>query len=219
MSKAAKDAAAAAIYIVLSVYLFFPHFEKFNSLRYLIPVNSFIGAFGCYLLSKRWIAGFAGSFFSGCVYGFGPYLISFAKFHPAGGFLVAVIPWMFLPAAFSTKAKLKWLQAPLSSMPFLAIVLFFQVAARLGFFPIPVQINIARDELIGLISQMAMAQKSNILLGFYHVPIGALIIGLSMLFAARRHGIIMIVAAGIILAFVGVFLAVSPIIWLAIPIV
>ncbi len=217
MPKAAKDAVAAALYIILGIYLFYPYFGSFTSLQYLMPLNCFIGSFGAYWLSRRWIAGFAGNILAGAVYGFGPYILSLIKFHPSAGFLAAMIPWLFLPAAFCTKAKSQWRQIPLSLIPFAAIILFFQAAAKLGLFPLPLQIPLSQAELVSLLSPAAVAQKSNILLGFYHIPLGSLLIGLSMLFAARRYGIIIIITAGIILAFLGSFLQVSLVIWFAIP--
>lgn len=208
---------AVVIYSVFMVWLYLPYLDDFNRWQYLLIINSLLGALGGYILSRRWVAGFVGSFFAGCVYGFGPFLLSLAKFHPSAGFLVALIPWLFCPAAFVPKRKWRWLQVPLSVIPFLAIVLFFKVGAELGRFPVPVQISLSKAELVGLLSPTAMAQKSDVLVGFYHVPIAALVIGLSMLFVARRYGVILIIVAGIVLAFCGSFLEVSPVVWLAIP--
>jgi hypothetical protein len=73
MAKAGRDAIAAVLYIVFCAYLFQPHIEKFETIDYLIPLNCCAGAFGCYLLSKRWVSGFGERFFAGVIYGFGPF--------------------------------------------------------------------------------------------------------------------------------------------------
>ncbi|MHC4659613.1 MAG: hypothetical protein ACYS83_10645 [Planctomycetota bacterium] len=56
------------------------------------------------------------------------------------------------------------------------------------------------------------------LVGFYHVPIAALIIGSSMLLAAKRFGIAVIFIIGAALACCHSFLNVGPIIWLSVPV-
>lgn len=213
---ALKTVIAVFIYAALGVYLYLPYLDDFSRWQYLLLMNSVLAASGSYVLSRRWVAGFVGSFFAGAVYGFGPFLLSLAKFHPTAGFLAASIPWLFFPAAFLPKPKWRWLQAPLSAIPFLVIVLFFEVGAGYGLFAVPVRIGLTKSELISLLSPTAMAQKSDVLMGFYHVPVAALAMGLSMLFAARRYGVVVIIVAGIVLAFCGSFFEVSPVIWLAI---
>jgi hypothetical protein len=56
------------------------------------------------------------------------------------------------------------------------------------------------------------------LVGFYHVPIAALVMGFSMLFAARRFSILIIFCLGIVLASCQPLLGISPIIWLSFPV-
>jgi hypothetical protein len=56
-----------------------------------------------------------------------------------------------------------------------------------------------------------------VLIGFYHVPIAALTMGLAMVLAARRAGVLTVAALGVVLTFCNSFAHVSPIIWLAIP--
>jgi len=128
------------------------------------------------------------------------------------------VPWLFCPAAFGPKAKLQWLRVPLSALPFLAIIAFFQVSAHYRLFAIPTQAKLHLADLAGLLAPLVMTDRSLTLVGFYHIPIAALIMGLSMLLAARRFGIMILFAIGTVLAFCGSFFNISPIIWLTIPI-
>ena len=213
--------AAAGIYAGFAVYLFLPHFKHFDEIRYLLPVNICLGCLGCYSLSRRWIGSFLGSFFAGAVYGFGPYMLGLLKFHPMITFLVASIPWLFCPAALVRSRKRYWLSVLLSALPFIGILLFFQTAAHLRLFLIPIQTRIILSDLVGLLAPLVMVGRSTTLVGFYHVPAASLIIGLSLLLAARRKGIIIVIILGTVLALcvpqLKLFPEVSPVIWLAIP--
>ena len=215
-----KFIAAAIIYAVFAVYLYQPYFKGFNALRLrdLFVVNVCLGSLGCYVLSRRWMAGFGESLFAGAIYGFGPFILGLAKFHPTAGFLAAVIPWLFCPAAFGPKEKWRWLRIPLAALPFLAIVLFFQVSTHYRLFPVSTQARLHLADLVGLFAPLITAKQNTTLIGFYHIPIVALVMGFSMLLAARRFSIIMIFTIGIILAFCDSFFGISPIIWFTMPI-
>ena len=212
-----KLAAAAVIYLVLAVYLYQPYWGRFNKLEYLVIFNSCFGGLGCFILSSRWVCGFWGCFFSGLLYGFGPFFLGFAGYHPAGGFLMGCLPWFFLPAVFGPRGKWRFLRIPLAALPFLVIVVFFQVSAYYRLFAIPTQDVTKFGDLWGLVAPLLMAERKMVVLGFYHVPIAALLIGFSMLFAARRYGIMLIFISGTVLAFCESFFGVSPVIWLSIP--
>lgn len=237
--KYTRFAIAAAVYAAFAVYLYRPYFRGIGSLRLqdLFVLNVCLASLGTYVLSRRWVAGFAESFFAGAVYGFGPYVLGLVKFHPAGGFLVAAIPWLFCPAVFGPKGKYKPLRILLSLMPFLSIVLFFQVSARFGLYPIPIKLKLQVAELAGLFAPRVAVERSMTLVGFYHVPITALVIGFCM-FAAplkglgkadilhkgkflkdmtvRRFGIVIVFAVATILSFCDSFGQISPIIFPAI---
>ena len=237
--KYTRFALAAVVYTVFAVYLYRPYFKGFDSLRLkdLFVVNVCLASLGCYVLSRRWVAGFAESFFAGAIYGFGPFVLGLVKFHPTTGFLVAAIPWLFCPAVFGPEGKFKPLRILLSLLPFLAIMLFFQVSARFGLFPIPITLKLHGADLAGLLAPLVAAKRHKILVGFYHVPIAALVMGFCMFLvpleglckggilqrgrflkglAARRFGIFIIFAVATILAFCDSFLQISPIIFLAI---
>jgi hypothetical protein len=162
---------------------------------------------------------FAGSFLAGAIYGFGPYVVGLAKFHPSAGFLAAVIPWLFCPAAFIGKNRWRWAALPLSALPFLAILLCFRVSAHYGLFAVPIQTRLRLPDLLGLFAPLVATNRNLVPLGFYQVPLAALLMGFAMLVAARRIGIILILCLGTVLAFCNSFLSVSPILWLSIPLV
>jgi len=162
------------------------------------------------------VAGFGESLFAGAIYGFGPFILGLAKFHPTAGLLTAAIPWLFCPAVFGPKGNWRWIRIPLAVLPFLAIVLFFQVSAHYRLFPVSTQARLHLADLTGLLAPLITAQQNTTLIGFYHIPIATLIMGFSMLLAARRLGIMLIFAVGTILSFCDSFFGISPIIWFAI---
>ena len=238
-TKYTRFALAAVVYSVFAAYLYRPYFKGFDALQLqdLIVANICLACLGCYVLSRRWVAGFAESFFAGAIYGFGPFVLGLTKFHPTGGFLVAAIPWLFCPAAFGPEGKWKPLRILLSLLPFLAIVLFFQVSARFGLYPIPIKLKLHGADLAGLLAPLVAAKRHKILVGFYHVPIAALVMGFCMFaaplgilrtggilhnrrllttVAARRIGIFIIFAVATIMAFCDSLLQISPIIFPAI---
>jgi hypothetical protein len=180
-----------------------------------------LGALGCFLLSRRWVGTFWGSLFAGAVYGFGPFVLGFAKFHPAGGLLAAGMPWFFCPAAFWNKIKWRWVSVPLLALPFLAILLFFQVTIGYRLFAVSTQARLHLGDLAGLLAPLVSvaAKHSSTYLGFYHIPVAALVMGISMLLAARRFAIIIIFVTGTTLAASNPFLNISPIAWLTFPVI
>jgi hypothetical protein len=213
-----KSATAAVVYIGFAVYLYQPYFKNFNGLQYLIVVNVCSASLGCFALSRRWVSGFGGSFFAGAIYGFGPFALGLAGYHPTAGFLAATMPWLFLPAAFGPEARWRWLRVPLSALPALMIILFFQASSHYRLFAVPTQTRLHLADLLGLVAPLVAAQQGVTLVGFYHVPIAALVMGFSMLFAARRLSVLIIFCLGIVLASCQSLLGVSPIIWLSFPV-
>ena len=216
-NRAAKTLAAFFLYSAFAVYLYQPHFEKFDRQQYALIITAVLACIGCYILSRRWIASFLGSFFAGAIYGFGPFMLGLARFHPAVSVLAGSMPWLFLPAAFGPSGKLRALRVILSVLPFIVIIIFFQGAGYLRFFPVPKNARIATVDLVSFLSPLVAAKRGSRLIGFYHIPIASLIIGFAMLIKARRIGTIIIIAAGTTAAFCKAFLGVSSIIWIAIP--
>ena len=217
-----RFAAAALLYASFAVCLYHPHFEGFNDLRSqdLFVVNVCLASLGCFVLSRRWVSSFCGSLFAGALYGFGLYTLGLAKFHETAGLLAASVPWLFCPAAFGPKGKWRALSWPLAVLPFLAILLFFELSTHYGFFPLPINTRLRLADLASFLAPLVVAKRNinTTLVGFYHIPIASLVIGFSMLVTARRLGILMIFVTGIVLALCEPFFDVSPIMWLAIPV-
>ncbi|UCG49423.1 MAG: hypothetical protein JSU94_06495 [Phycisphaerales bacterium] len=211
---------AAIVYAAFTIYLYHPHLKDLQRWQYLLIVNPCIASLGAYVLSRRWIAAFSGSFFAGAIYGFGPFSLGLAKFHPTAGLLAASIPWLFCPAAFGPRTRLRLLSPVLVILPFLAVVVFFQAAGRYRLFAASTQARLQPADLVGLLVPLVIIERNvnTTLIGFYHVPVAALIMGSFMLLAARRVGILAIIVLATALACWKSFLGVSPVLWLAIPV-
>lgn len=213
---------AAATYVAFAAYLYQPYWRNFHRCEYLFLVNSPLAAIGCYVLSRRWVSSFAGSFFAGAIYGFGPFVLGLDKFHPTAELLAATVPWLFCPAAFGPGQKWRRLSIPLSLLPFLTIVLFFQVSVHCRLFAVPAQAKLHLADLVGLAAPLVAVKRGLMPVGFYHIPLAPLIMGFSMLIQrlkVGRIGVVTILAAALVLAFCKPTFGVSPIIWLAIPVV
>jgi len=217
LKKIIRLAIALVIYLTFAFSLYSPHFRSFERTDYLIVFNGILASSGCYILSSRWISSFWAKLFTGSLYGFGPFMIGLVKFHPAVGMLAGLIPWAFLPAAFCPIKRWKFLPWLLSVIPFLMIVTFFNLAAWLGFFPASIQYRLQASDLISLFAPVVASNTDSILMGFYHVPVGALVIGVSMLLISRRWGIMIIFILGLIGAVVPSIINISPLLWLTIP--
>ncbi|MGD8786673.1 MAG: hypothetical protein PVJ60_04550, partial [Phycisphaerales bacterium] len=213
-----KFFAAALIYIAFALYLYQPYLKNFNRWQWLLIVNASLGSLGCYVLSRRWVVGFGESLFAGAIYGFGPFMLGLMKFHPTAGFLTASIPWLFCPAAFGPRYKWRWIRIPLVVLPFLAIVLFFRVSVYYRLFAVSTQAKLDSADLPSLLAPLVMVTRKSNLIGFYHIPIATLIMGFCMMLAARRLGVILIMASGTALGCFNFFPEVSPIIFLSIPV-
>ena len=210
---------ALALYTGFAVYLYQPYFKNFGKADYLIVFNSIAGALGCYVLSRRWVVDFGASFFAGAVYGFGPLVLSLAKFHPTAGFMAAMVPWLFCPAVFGPRWKWRWLRVPLSVLPVITIILFFQAANAMRLFPVPVQAKLQVTEFAGMAAVLVMVERCVVAVGVYHVPLAAMVLGFSMLITARRFGAMVIFVVGLVLSFCAPVLGVSPVMWLTLPVV
>jgi hypothetical protein len=218
IQKAIRFTAALIIYAIFALSLYCPHFRCFERNDYLILVNIILASCGCYILSSRWIGSFWSKLFAGIIYGFGPFMIGLLKFHPTAGFLAGIIPWSFLPAAFCPTGKWKFMQWFLSIIPFLVIIIFFNSTAHLGLFPATIQCRLHSTDLISLFAPLVSAERSLTLLGFYHVPVAALVMGISMLLISQRFGIMIIFVLGLIASFFPSFMNISPVLWLTIPV-
>jgi len=207
---------AVAIYTAFALYLYQPYFKVLTP-THCIPIAAIIlAATGCFLISTRWVLYFAPSLIAGAVYGFGPLCLSLLRYHPTVSLLAAAIPWLFIPSVFGPKGKLKFLRVPLALLPFIAIILFFHLTAKMGLFAMPVNIRLHIKDLPSLIFPLVMIKRRLLVIGIYHLPIAGLIIGFSMMIKAKRFSVILILTAAIVLSCAKPFLFISPIIWLTI---
>jgi len=223
--------AAVAIYVGFAAYLYYPHLRGFTGSQWLFPISTCAAALGGYLLSRRWVAGFTGSLLAGTVYGFAPFTLGLARFHPAAGLLAASVPWLFLPAAFLERTRGKWLATTLLLLPFLVILLFFYLLANVfvdyRLFAAPLGAEVRLSNLAGFVAPLVLAKRGIAVIGLYHVPVAALVLGMVMMWKARRYSILVVLLIGFLLAFSKSFidagkiawLGVSPILWLTIPLV
>ena len=211
---------AGVIYACFAVYLYYPYFRGAGSVRLAdaFVFNVCAAALGCFVLSRRWISGFWESLFAGAIYGFGPFVLWLGKFHPSAGLLAASVPWLFCPAAFGPSGKLRWFRVVLGGLPFLVIILFFSVSGHYRLFAIPMENRLGLSGLAGLVAPLVMAKRGIVLVGFYHVPVAALVMGVLMLLAVRRLGVMFVFVLGIVLAYSRPFSDVSPVMWLTIPV-
>ncbi|MHC5060792.1 MAG: hypothetical protein ACYTFK_06890 [Planctomycetota bacterium] len=217
-------AGAAALYIALSVYLYQPYFKYFKSMRYLVVAGSVCGALGCFVLSRRWVSAFGALLFAGAVYGFCPFALGFAAYHPFAILPLAALPWLFCPAVFWSKHHSKKLpttiaSAALSILPFGVIILFFRLCAHTRFgplFPMPLHTKLHLADALGLVVPMAL-KPHEFTFGFYQVPLIIGLMGLFMYLAVHRIRVMIVVAAGLVLACTGPVLQTPPIVWALIP--
>jgi hypothetical protein len=214
-----RFAAAILIYTGYAIYLYQPFITGFNRFEILFPVNAILAAAGCFILSRRWISGLVESILAGAIFGFGPYFLSLAKFHPAAGLLAASMPWFFLPAAYAAKTNKRWISIPAGILPFIIILLFSIVTAKARFFAAPLQASLGWNDMLGTLAPLTAASRGLNLPGFYHVSLAALVFGLVMLIKARRFGVMVVLAGATVLALCDNFntrMQVSPLLWLSI---
>jgi len=210
---------AAFVYLAFSIYLYNPHYRKFRDLDNLLVVSLTLAALGCYTLSRRWVASFLASFLAGAVYGFGPYLLGLARFHPAAGLLAAAIPWLLCPSAFGFKKRRTCLRYPCVILPFAAIIVFFLLSSHFRLFAVPNRVHMHSRDVVGLLAPLVVAKLGGkaLLVGFYHVPVAMAVLGLILSMAARRYALLTIPIAAVILGLSRPILDISPIMWFSIP--
>ena len=221
-------AGASVCYLALALHLYRPYIPKFQPVQYLFIANSIAGALGCFVLSRRWVSSFVGSLLAGAIYGFGPFALSFAAYHPFAGLPMAAVPWLFCQAAFfrhNTLHKKNFHEfvglAVLTLLPFAAIALFFWVCAQPWwikgpFFPLPKTEQMTLTHMAGFL--VPLSAKGSFAFAFYHVPVAAIVMGLCMYAAAERFGVLLLVALGFALAFFDTVTPVSPVVWALVPV-
>ncbi|MCK4959070.1 MAG: hypothetical protein KAT00_06710, partial [Planctomycetes bacterium] len=183
--------AALGLYITLAVCLYHPYLNSFAPIDFFFLFNSAIGALGCFVITMRWVSVFWAALLAGAVYGFSPYALSFAAYHPFAGLAVAATPWLFTPAVFwkcrcrsnqtqanrreTTSAAI--ITAALFALPFIIIAAAFWTFAQPfagPFFPLP-HLNPVHTNIITLIAPTAL--DAQFAFSFYHIPLAAAVMG------------------------------------------
>jgi hypothetical protein len=206
----------------LAVYLYWPYKSRFASTYYLTPMTHIFAAVGAFLFSRRWIGSQMASFFAAMLYAFGPFALSLDIWHPAIPSLLAIVPWLFCPAAFWTGWFLSAMKLPrsvrlaismvLSLLPLVPIVLVFKVLPQFHIFPMPVRAGLAPADF------MTLAQPTHIIgarcsVGFYHAAIPALALGLAIFIRLKRMLPGLMLLTAIVLTFMPPVFDISPAIW------
>ncbi len=215
-----KVSTAAALYIALGIYLYLPYLNHFKKLEYLILMNSAIGALGCFVLSRRWLDAFASQLVAGAVYGFSPFALGFAAYHPLAGLPLAAVPWLFCPAVYyhvemKNAFRKKSIASALAGIPFVFTVLFFLVCAKIGsvhLFPMPVQLKLDLARVGSFVTPLAL-KPQEFIFGFYHVPLAVGFFGLLMWFKSGRFKILLILAPAMVLSMLDPVFEVPPVVW------
>ncbi|MBN1787583.1 MAG: hypothetical protein JW806_04230 [Sedimentisphaerales bacterium] len=216
---------AVIIYTAFTGWLFWNHLDKITEFHRLSLFAIVLAASGAFLVSGRYVNSFVACFIAGLIYGFGAFASAFLCYHPSAGLVYACLPWTFVPAAFLNKwirpenTTVDLLSAALSLLPFIFIIACFYLAAmpKYRFVPIPLGTSLSAETLTGLFSPTGI-KPDTFSVGFYHAPLGALVVGLILFFRTRRFWITVILAVALFLAFQDPFLNVPPAFWLSLPV-
>jgi len=187
-----------------------------------------VGATGGFLLGRRWIRSLIGAFFSGGLYSFGPLALYTTQYHEAGACIVAVIPWLLCPWAYSHllvsagKPLLKWcVSGLLFALPFAFVAVLFRILGQYRLFVMPVQVgHLSREEWFGLGAPLIMVQHGDLFWGIYHIALGVVVLGLVRVFKKRCWSLILALIAALVVAvcepWPAVF-GVCPLVWWLFP--
>lgn len=216
--------AAGLFFTAAAVVFFRPAAAAGKKWQIFAPITSIIGGWGCFVLSRRWLNSFWASAIAGIAYGFSPFLLSFRIYHPLAGLGVAVLPWLFCPAALwnryaqpSVKVHLRRL--PLLLLPFVWLLLFYWLPAQpwLGPYSLMPSAQQLRMEDLAAILEFPSAATGQILVGFYAIALILAVMGLFVYSFLLRVLVLLVPLAGLVLAFCEPILNVPPIAWAALP--
>jgi len=147
---------------------------------------------------------------------------------------MAMIPWLFCPAAFwrtwapslSKRLARYGRNGPpamtilLSAIPFAAVFAYFWLLSTpvLGpIFPLPKAVRYDVAAVAGFAWPLT-TKPHEVVFSFYHVPLAAFAMGLCMCFASRRVGALLIGGLGFALAVAPPLAHVAPAVWIMVPI-
>lgn len=207
---------AVVVYAVLGVWLFWGHFWRFDKLDMFIIPFAVIGACGCYVLSLKWIKNWGLKVSAGGFYGFSSLALWFLRLNVVGGFLVAVLPWLFIPAVFIPERIKKKFQIKLVMWagPFMFVLILFLLLSLpvVGpYFPIPNE-SFSLAKLRYLASPLLNIEDI-FKLSFYHIGFIGFLAGVVFCTMPRQTGPLLIFLIGLI-GGVGIkILNTSPAVW------
>jgi hypothetical protein len=219
-----NDIAAVVIYACFGVFLYLPAFGVDKSIM-ICGINSVAAAWGTYLLSKRWVNNWTPSLFTGFIYGFGPFALSFEMFHPLAGLSFAMVPWLLLPAVYWHKGKSPdayrfCLRALLTLLPFAGIVLLFWLPSQQWagpFFLMPKELSMTVKDFTNLILPLRNS-GGVVVFGLYHCSLIFALMGVFVYSKLKRIALLIPIAAGLVLSFSEPVFQVTPVVWAAFPI-
>ena len=220
----ANDMAALVFYICFAVFLYLP-MQSAANIKAACAFNAVAAAWGAYFISKRWISSWTPSLFAGFIYGFGPFALSFEAFHPLAGLSLAMIPWLLLPAVYWHKGKTPdafrfCIRALLTLLPFGGIVLLFWITAQPWAGPvflIPKELCLTVKDFVDLI--FPLHRSGGIVpFGLYHCSLIFALMGVFIYVKLQRIGLLVPIAAGLVLSFWEPVFQVTPVVWAAFPV-
>jgi hypothetical protein len=219
-----NDIVAVSLYGAFAVFLFLPT-QGSNNIKVACGMNAVAAALGAYFISKRWVNNWTPSFFTGAVYGFGPFALSFETFHPLAGVSFAMVPWLLLPAVYWHKGKspdpLRFcIRAVLTLLPFAGIILLLWLPSQQWagpFFMMPRDLGLTVKDFTGLILPLRNS-GSVVVFGLYHCSLVFALMGVFVYIKLQRIALLIPIAAGMILSVWEPVFQVTPIVWAAFPI-
>ncbi|MBA4397123.1 MAG: hypothetical protein C0394_07055 [Syntrophus sp. (in: bacteria)] len=222
--RALQPVAAALILLAFAAYLYRPHVFQLGGMKMLIPLSSILAAMGCFVVTRRWISSFGASLLAAAIYGFGPFGLSFIKYHFMAGLCFAAVPWLLCPAVYYHAKSAggvgkTCLSVLLTCLPFGFIVGLFWMAAHFWAGPLflmPKNRVLEIADLWGILAPLIFTVKP-FAIGFYHLPLLFILMGLFVFAFSGKEMLLVPVLVGIVLSLLGPILDVAPIIWLCFP--
>jgi len=219
-----QPVAAMVILLAFAAYLYRPHWFQLGGAKMLIPLSSILAAMGCFVITRRWISSFGASLLAAAIYGFGPFGLSFIKYHFMAGLCFAAVPWLLCPAVYyhaqSPGGVVKTgLSVLLTCLPFGFIVGLFWMAAHFWggpLFLMPKNRVLEMADLWGILTPLIFTAKP-FAVGFYHLPLLFILMGLFVFAFSGKEMLLVPVLVSIVLSLLGPILDVAPIIWLCFP--